>query len=55
MTELKNNRQSKIELWIAFTTSLNNAISAVDEIKSFESQISETLVADRYIKEFIYK
>lgn len=53
MTELKNNRQSKIELWIAFTTSLNNAISAVDEIKSFESQISETLVADRYIKENI--
>lgn len=53
MTELKNNRQSKIELWIAFTTSLNNAISAVDEIKSFESQISEILVADRYIKENI--
>lgn len=53
MTEPKNNRQSKIELWIAFTTSLNNAISAVDEIKSFESQISETLVADRYIKENI--
>lgn len=53
MTEPKNNRQSKIELWIAFTTSLNNAISAVDEIKSFESQISEILVADRYIKENI--
>lgn len=53
MTEPKNNRQSKIELWIAFTTSLNNAISAVNEIKSFESQISEILVADRYIKENI--
>lgn len=51
MTEPKNNRQSKIELWIAFTTSLNNAISAVDEIKSLEFQISEILVADRYIKE----
>lgn len=51
MIEPKNNRQSKIELWIAFTTSLNNAISAVDEIKSLESQISEILVADRYIKE----
>lgn len=53
MTEPKNNRQSKIELWIAFTTSLNNAISAVNEIKSFESQISEILMADRYIKENI--